>query len=165
MLGRTLLRARGFSLIEVLVATAMLTAGLVSLVPLFTLAAGSTTDAAYTTGAAVLAQQKLEELRTIPVTEAAAFAASPASALQENIVGYVDYVDANGRVLDSSSTTPPRGTSFTRRWSIAPLAVDPAFTVVVQVAVAPQRDVAAHAVAARSPGVVRLVTVRTRRLR
>lgn len=166
MLPEPFLTTRGFSLIEVLVATAMLTVSLLSLVPLFTMATASITDAAYGTEAAVLAQQKLEQLRIVPATDPAAFSASPAAALQQNTVGYVDYVDADGSVLDSSSTKAPRGASFTRRWSIEPIAADPAATVVIQVLVAPQRDSAAHRPGpGRSPGAVRLVTLRTQRVR
>jgi prepilin-type N-terminal cleavage/methylation domain-containing protein len=158
--------ARGLSLIEVLVATAILTVCLVSLAPLFTLATTSNTAAAYTTEAAVLAEQKLEELRALPWTvdlAGAGLTLSPANALQENTAGYVDYIDAFGTALDGSGPKPPPGASFTRRWSIEPLVADPANTLVIQALVIPRRDGSAPKPGiVRFHGAVRLVTVRTR---
>src|SRR5438093_7062770 len=55
----------GFSLLEVLVATAILATALVSLAQLFALSTRSNIGSRNTTFAAVLAQQKLEELRSL----------------------------------------------------------------------------------------------------
>jgi prepilin-type N-terminal cleavage/methylation domain-containing protein len=162
-----LLHAHGLSLVEVLVATAILTICLVSLAPLFTLATSSNTAAAYTTEAAVLAEQRLEELRALPWTPdllGTGLTPSPANALQENITGYVDYLDVFGKALDSDGPKPPGGASFTRRWSIEPLAADPANTLVIQALVIPQREgLALKPGIVRFSGAVRLVTVRTRK--
>src|SRR2546423_15347124 len=55
----------GFSLLEVLVATALLATALVSLAQLFAMSTRSNIGSRNTTYAAVLAQQKLEELRSL----------------------------------------------------------------------------------------------------
>ena len=54
---------RGFSLVEVLIASTILIAGLVSLAQLFTVATASNISARHTTYATALAAQKIEELR------------------------------------------------------------------------------------------------------
>ena len=53
---------RGFSLLEVLVATTIVTVGVGALAQLMALAAHATLRARQTTMAAVLAQEKIEEL-------------------------------------------------------------------------------------------------------
>src|SRR2546421_1418731 len=55
----------GFSLLEVMVATALLATALVSLAQLFVMSTRSNIGSRNTTYAAVLAQQKLEELRSL----------------------------------------------------------------------------------------------------
>src|SRR6266850_6617525 len=55
----------GFSLLEVMVATAILATSLVSLAQLFALSTRSNLASRNSTFAAVLAQQKLEELRSL----------------------------------------------------------------------------------------------------
>src|SRR5258708_7912984 len=54
---------RGFSLLEVLIATSILVVGVASLAQLFTLSTRTNASARTTTFAAVLAQQKMEQLR------------------------------------------------------------------------------------------------------
>ena len=56
----------GFSLVEVLVASTILATGIASLAHLFLLAAVTTTAAGQQTRGAVLAAQKVEELRSAP---------------------------------------------------------------------------------------------------
>jgi len=57
---------RGFSLIEVLIASLVLAVGVVSLAQLFTIAIASNLSARDTTEGTVLAAQKMEELRSLP---------------------------------------------------------------------------------------------------
>lgn len=101
---------RGFSLVEVLVASTVLTVGLVALAQLFAAATASNLNARHLTYATVLAAQKLEELR------AEAWG-------QETAQGDFDQVD-----------------TYQRRWSIEPIADpenhDPADVVAIRVAVA-----------------------------
>ena len=56
---------RGFSLVEVLVASTILIVGLVSLAQLLAVAIASNISSGHTTYAAVLAAQKIEELRHV----------------------------------------------------------------------------------------------------
>lgn len=56
----------GFSLIEAMLATLVLTVGVLSLVQLFAVTAMASAGAAHVTMAAVLAAQKVEELRALP---------------------------------------------------------------------------------------------------
>ena len=93
----------------------------------------------------------------------AALNPSPGGALSQNIGGYCDFLDANGRSLGGGPTPAPN-TTFVRRWSIEPLPTDPN-TVVMQVLVIPLRQSGAERPlgAARVPGEARVLGVRTRR--
>jgi prepilin-type N-terminal cleavage/methylation domain-containing protein len=123
---------RGFSLLEVLVATTLLTVALSSLAQLLLIATRANAGARTTTYAVVLAQDKMEQLRGADVT---ALAASPPGVLGSNTVGYVDYLDASGRSLGGGSAVPAEGTVFIRRWSVEPLAGSPDNSLVIQVVV------------------------------
>jgi type II secretory pathway pseudopilin PulG len=150
-------RERGFSLIETLVAIALLIAVAVSLAPLFSSGQRSNHRARALTMASMLAAEKMEQLRSLawsfdplglPLTDTSAdlrvsperpaggtgLRASPADALDRDVDGYCDFLDANGSSLDSGSS-PPLNTSYIRRWSVAPLPADPANGLVVQVRV------------------------------
>src|SRR5688572_128489 len=119
----------GFSLIEVMVASGILATALIALAQLFVVALTANTSARSTTYAAVLAEQKMEELRSLtwgfdssglPVTDTSTNTASPeddandgtgltpspATALQENTDGYVDYVDMFGNKLGGGEAPP-----------------------------------------------------------
>ena len=148
---------RGFSLVETLVAMALLIAVAVSLAPLFSSGQRSNHRARASTMASMLAAEKMEQLRSLawgfdrlglPLTDTSAdlrvsperpaggvgLRASPADALDRNVDGYCDFLDDNGTFLDSGSA-PPLNTSYIRRWSVVPLAADPANGLVVQVRV------------------------------
>jgi prepilin-type N-terminal cleavage/methylation domain-containing protein len=152
----------GFSLIEVVVATALLSVGMVSLAQLFAVATTSNTNARATTFATVLAEQKMEQLRGLtwgfdpiglPLTDTATNTAaaspaptggtgltpSPAAALTTNAPGYVDYLDQFGNVIGGGGTIP-NGTIYIRRWSIEPLPTNPNNTLILQVLVTRRRD-------------------------
>ena len=114
--------ASGFSLIEVLIATLILAIALVSLAQLFAMSTRTNIGARNTTHTAVLAQQKVEELRSLtwgfdtqglPISDTTTNTAvspetpaggtglspSPAGSLGANTDGYVDYVDQFGNKL------------------------------------------------------------------
>ena len=95
----------GFSLIEALVASAILATGLLSLAQLLAFAATANAAAGRTTYATLLAAQKIEELR-----------ASSSSALEG---------------ADGDAPAP----GFTRRWSVSALPSDPEHVVLIQVLV------------------------------
>jgi len=181
-------RERGFSLLETLVATSILTVTLAGLAQLLVASMRVNAAARTTTYAALLAQQKMEQLRGLtwgfdllglPVADtstnlAAASAAapggkgltpSPPGSLATNTAGYCDFVDRFGRVI-GGGTTPPGETVYVRRWSIEPLPASPATAMVLQVLVSraggrASPDTGASGV--RVPDEARLVTVRTRK--
>lgn len=151
------MRAPGFSLIEVLVAITVLTVGVASLAQVFVLATRANTDAGAISLAAVLAAQKMEQLRALawstdalgaPTTDGGTDTAvvpeelaggtglspSPADALAANTSGYCDFLDVYGRPLGGGTAAPDRA-AYVRRWSIQPLPANPNNTLVLQVVV------------------------------
>ena len=181
--------AAGFSLVEVLVATLMLATALVTLAQLFVLATHSNMGARNTTFTAVLAQQKLEELRALtwgfdtqglPISDVSTntsvspetpaggtgLAPSPSGTLGANTNGYVDYIGQTGNKLGGGAA-PPAGTVYVRRWSVEPMPSNPNNTLVLQVLVFRNRDRgSANDGAGRVlPEEARLVTVKTRKSR
>jgi hypothetical protein len=111
-----------------MVATTVFVVGVIGLAPLFILAARATSGARTTTYAAVLAQEKMEQLSDTSLSP------SPGDALVRNTSGYCDFLDATGRSL-GGGTTPPTTTAFVRRWSVDPLPTGPDNAVVIQVLV------------------------------
>jgi len=178
----------GFSLAEVLVATGIMVTALVSLAQLFALSTQSNTVARDTTFSTVLAEQKLEQLRALtwgfdsiglPLTDTTTNTAvtpetpaggtglspSPATALQENTPGYVDYLDRWGAIIGGGVAVPPAGTVYIRRWSIEPLPTNPNNTLIIQVLVTRliDRGVANAGNVSRLADEARVITVKTRK--
>jgi type II secretory pathway pseudopilin PulG len=120
----------GSSLVEVLIAAGILIVALVSLAQLLAIAIRDNINARATTYATILASQKLEELRGVSLNE------SPAGVLANTTEGFVDYVDAAGRVLGTGAH-PPTNATFLRRWAVTRLPADPDHAMVVQVLVTP----------------------------
>jgi len=131
---------KGFSLVEVLVAMALVATSALGLAELFSLASRVTQESRIDTTATFAAETKMAELRALTLAwdaEGAPLTSlglgwSPAAALTANVDGYVDYVDGTGAVVGSGVQPPPAGV-YQRRWSIQPLAADPANAVVLQV--------------------------------
>ena len=177
----------GFSILEVLVATTIMTVAVAGLAQMFALATQANASARATTYAAVLAQQKMEQLRSLtwgfdvqglPITDTTTDATavseiagggrglslSPEHSLGTNTEGYCDFVDTFGRPL-GGGTTPPVGTAYIRRWSIEALPTNPNNTIVLQVLVtrAGRRSGAdTSKTGARAPDEACLVSVKTR---
>lgn len=109
---------RGFSLLEVLIATTILTVSFAALAELCAMATRTNRSARTTTYAVILAQQKMEQLRSLtwgfdaiglPLTDTTTdttvvperdaggtgLSLSPADALGRNTDGYVDYLDCS----------------------------------------------------------------------
>ncbi len=161
-----LARERGFTLLEVLIATTLLFVGVAALAGLSMMATRANTAARTTTFASLLAAQKMEELRSLtwgydalgqPRSD---LTPSPADALSHNTSGYCDFLDAAGRSLGGGSS-PPAQAAFVRRWSIEPLPSNPANTLVLHVLVMRVRS-DQSGVAHALPDEASLVTVRTR---
>jgi prepilin-type N-terminal cleavage/methylation domain-containing protein len=92
--------ACGFSLVEVLVATSIVATGLAALAQLFALAVATNVAARAGTAAAVIAEQKIEQLRS-----------QPWIAIAEGV--RVEYLDESGGVLRDAA-----GATYVRRWAI-----------------------------------------------
>lgn len=133
MEGRAIRRrddARGFSLLEAIVALGILAGALATLLQLFAMATRANASSRYSSLATLAASAKMEELRRLPPP----FAASPPDALSKNAAGFCDLLDRNGARV-AGCTAPGDRAAFVRRWSVAPLAGGPgnttAFTVLV----------------------------------
>jgi hypothetical protein len=180
----------GFALLDVLIACGMLVGIAAGVASAAAVAIRTGAESRVRTSATVLAAQKMEQLRSLAWSEAvdtatgarfavsdtttdlsvdpaadsgAGLAPSPAGTLDANVPPYVDHLDAAGAWVGRGTTSPPAA-MFTRRWSIRPLDVDPADTVIVSVRVVPvSRAGDPPAAAGRRRGDdVRLVSIRSR---
>ena len=144
---RRIANARGFSLIEALVAATTVLVGLSALAQLLTVAALTTRRARALTQSAVFAQEKLETLLPQAALDTV-LVPSPANALERNVNGYCDFLDFGGNSA-GGGTMPPSDAAYIRRWAIEPLSTDTAATLVLRVLVVDARrtGVDAHAVA------------------
>ena len=115
---------RGFSLLEVLVATSIMTVAIASLAQVLALGTALNASAARTTFATVLASQRVESLRGLSW-----------DALQRQSGRSVDYLDRAGALI-----TDPEGASFTRESIVEARAEDPANLVAVHVIVRTARE-------------------------
>jgi type II secretory pathway pseudopilin PulG len=150
--------SRGFSIIEVVVAMGLLTAVSLGVAQLFAASTTANRIARGQTSTAAMAAQKMEQIRSLswgfdlqgqglPVTDTTTNLAvyphrndgsglnpSPANTLEENVPGFVDYLDERGTWVGTGDTAP-RGTAFVRRWAIVPLPTNPNNTLVIRVLV------------------------------
>ena len=152
----------GFSLIETIVATGLLAGAVAVLGQMFAISMADNTSARTGTFAAVLAEQKMEQLRGLtwgfdiiglPLTDTSSNIAlpiqaatggpglspSPSDSLRSNVDGYVDYVDQFGRIIGGGTTVPAQAV-YIRRWSVEPLPTNPNNTVILQVVVTRSRN-------------------------
>lgn len=172
-----------------MVAIGLLTAVTVSVAQLFAVATAANLSARGGTSTAMLAAQKMEQLRELtwgfdnaanlgrpltdtttdlstdpPTNTGSGLAASPADSLEQNTVGYVDYLDADGKWV-GTGTNPAPATAYVRRWSVQPLPANPNNTLVLQVRVMPLREADSVGVpsASRMRDETWLVSVKTRK--
>jgi Tfp pilus assembly protein PilV len=115
---RCLRKAAGFALIEVLVASTLLTVALLAAAHVLASAAAANVSAARTTDATVLAVDKIEQLRALPMDDPA-LSISPSDALTVSVEGHSDRVDSR----------------FVRRWSVEALPSYPDDAVAIRVLV------------------------------
>ncbi len=151
----------GFTLVEVVVALALLVVVAVGVVRLFAVALNAGRAARDRTLAVALATGKIEQLRSLewrfeldpsavltPYTDTSSnlsldlitaggpgLTESPAGTLDTNTPPYVDYLDRHGRWAGNGGS-PPGNAVYVRRWAIHRLSADPERVVVLQVFVA-----------------------------
>jgi hypothetical protein len=168
-----------------LVASAILLASLVSLAELFVIATRSNAVAKNGGMTAILAQQKMEQLRGLtwgfdsiglPLSDTTTDTArvpegsggtgllpSPPNSLWMNTAGYVDYISATGQSL-GGGTNVPSGTAYIRRWAIDPLPTNPNNTLILQVLVTrPGNQDGTPRLGTRYPEESRLISIKTRK--
>jgi hypothetical protein len=173
---------RGSSLLEAVIATAIVVTALGGIAQLLLISRRMVWESGVSTTAAVLAAQKLEQLRSLrwafdpagraigdestdlstdpPSISGSGLRASPAGTLRRNVVGFVDYLDAHGAWCGNAASPPPAAV-FVRRWAIAPLLSDPLDSLALHVVVLPLADAAAGD-GVRSRRAAALSTIRTR---
>lgn len=156
--GSNSTRDAGFTIVEVLIAMLLLMIMSLGVAQLFGIAIRSTQAARYQTSTAILASQKMEQLRALtwgfdtngsglpvsdtttdlsyePATNAGSgLDPAPSNSLDSNTPGFVDYLDARGRWV-GTGTTPPATAMYIRRWNVTPLPVNPNNSVILQVLV------------------------------
>ena len=115
---------RGFSLLEVLVATTIMTVAVAALAQVLALGTALNASAARMTFAAVLASQQVESLRSLNW-----------DALRRQTGRSVEYLDRTGALVPD-----PEGASFTRESIVETRGEDPANLVAVQVIVRTARE-------------------------
>lgn len=169
---------KGFTLVEVLVAMALVAISALGLAELISISVRVTQESRIDTVTTLAAAAKMAQLRSMtwayapagtgalvsdvstdvsvdpPSAGGAGLSWSPAGSLQSNVEGYVDYVDATGAYAGRGAEPPP-GAVYLRRWSIQPMPSDPAHSLVLQVMAArvsrPQsRDVHLVSILART---------------
>lgn len=142
----------GFSLIEAMLAAGMVASLAAGVAQVFALSARGSHIARVQTLAAVLAAQKMEQLRSLtwahapggeplsdtstdltsdpPTGAGVGLQPAPAGALDGDVPFYVDYVSAAGVSVAARDSA-----AYVRRWSVAPLASDPGNLLLLQVRV------------------------------
>lgn len=182
----------GFTLVEVVLSTALLAVAALGVAQLFVFASTSNLNSRGQTSTAVLAAQKMEQLRGLawgfvegpggslgntladtttdlsvdpPTSGGTGLLPSPGGTLDRNVPLYVDYLDAGGQWVGTGATPPP-STVYIRRWSIEPLPAAPNDALVLQVVVTTLRRELRRS-QATAPGTLwedtRLVSIKTRR--
>jgi len=182
--------ADGVTLVEVLIAVAILTTIALGVAQLIAMAAAAMSRARLHTTAVILAAARMDELRALAWTfeptdrgvpalprsdrdtdlsrpdrppGGRGLQPSPAGTLAANTPPYVDFLDVSGRWVGNGPTAPATA-AFVRRWSVTPLSEDPDRTLVLHVLVTTAVEDKARAVAwrRRSGTEALLASVRTR---
>ena len=180
----------GFTLVEVVIAMGLLTAVSLGVAQLFAASTRANLAARTRTSTTAMAEQKLEQIRSLtwgfdtagqglPVSDTSTnltvypltndgtgLNPSPSDALEQNTAGFFDFLDAAGNWVGTGANIPPTAT-YVRRWSITPLPTNPNNTLVIQVLVTPlaneQARVASQFTRKRMLGDSLLLSVKTRK--
>jgi hypothetical protein len=155
--------ACGFSLVEVLVATGILAAGLIGVAQLLAVTTAQTLESRHATRAALLAGQVVERLRAgIELGEQTGLSSS--GSLRTDTPGFVDYVDAAGQRVPGGPPAPA-GAVYTRRWAVHPLPAAPDEAFVLEALVTAHRvPLPVDAIPGQRPGETILTTLVRRRV-
>ena len=143
--------AGGTTLVEAIVAIAVLAEAVVALAGLSHMAVRVAMLARERSIAAIYSLQKMEAL----ARDVRTLATSAGDSLESDVPGFIEYLDRNGAI------TSGEGRAFVRRWSIRPLPAD-AGLLAIQVDVAPCRRTPAADLCGDVASHVRLATVRSR---
>ena len=180
----------GFSLVEVVFALGILMAVALGVAQLFAMSTRANLIGKGQTSTTALAEQKMEQLRALtwgfdtlglPLSDTTSdltvvpeqpqggpgLTPSPEGSLQNNVDGYVDFIDGRGQSLGGGSSAPPN-TVYVRRWSVEPLPTNPNNTLILQVMVTRWRargvaDTEQAASGRRLPDEARVISVKTRK--
>ena len=170
--------SRGFSVLEVLIAVALLSVAVLGGVQLVVISVQAISAARAHNLAVVLASTRLEELRGLtfdfddtgtPATDlqtdlsttphtTGGSGLSAGGSIASSVNGYVDHLDGRGNWVGAGPGLPPAA-AYVRRWSIGPSVVAPD-TLVIEVLVFP-----VGAAGDGAPGAARMVTFLSRRQR
>jgi prepilin-type N-terminal cleavage/methylation domain-containing protein len=134
----------GFSLVEVMVATALLATSISMSAQLFVISASNTVVARRSTVAAIAAAQKVEELR--------GNSAGPAS------VGALDYLGPQGESLGGGPEAAG-GAAYIRRWFVERVPQSSMMLIEVVVTRCHGAPASLATAAPREPGEARLITL------
>ena len=176
----------GFSLIETMISVGLLATVALSVAQMFAVSTQANLNAKAQTSATLLAEQRMEQLRSLtwgfddsgiglpesdtttnltqdPATSNGnGLNPSPSDTLRSNVTGYHDFLDAYGAWLGSGGAAPA-GTAYIRRWSVEPLPTNPNNTLILQVQVTPISRDRTRTNGRRLRDEVRLVSVKTRK--
>jgi prepilin-type N-terminal cleavage/methylation domain-containing protein len=88
---------------------------------------------------------------------------SPPNTLDDNVDGYVDYLDERGSWVGTGAD-PPNSAAFVRRWQVRALAAAPDDTLVIRVLVVPlaNNPASGRVISGRGAGESMLTTARVR---
>jgi prepilin-type N-terminal cleavage/methylation domain-containing protein len=117
------IESRGFSLIEVLIATVISVVALTCLAQLFIVASAANRASRVLTFATILARDKMEELL----------------AGEAETESGTDFIGARGERLGGATSQPP-GTAFVRHWTVSPHAGFPFESRVLTVWITPPSE-------------------------
>ncbi len=173
----------GFTIVEALIAMMLIAVAALGVAELSGVASRAGDAARVQTSATLMASQKMEQLLSLTwrfdglglgqpegdlttdvsrdpaTTGGTGLGPSPLGALDANTPGHVDFLDRAGRWVGTGAAVPAEAV-YVRRWSVAPLASDPADALVLRVLV---RSIARTSRHGAGPADAVLTTVRTRK--
>ena len=180
----------GFTLVEVIFAMGLLTVVSLGVAQLFAASTRANLAARTRTSTTAMAEQKVEQIRSLtwgfdtagqglPVsdtttnltvypftTNGSGLNPSPSDALEQNRPGFFEFLDRTGTWV-GTGTNIPGTAAYVRRWAITPLPTNPNNTLIIQVLVTPLANelgrVASPFTRTRMIGDALLLSVKTRK--